>query len=200
MTRTRPTRTIRQSLFVFVLAVIVVTTQIPVVASGELEPVTVSLDTDRVHPPTSSITAPTPLAQSPSHNPYGKSELIVGIEYATFRSVNYSSRVTDALTFWAENSQIFAGYEVTYELDTEHDEPDILIVFEDNLDTCGSTHNDRIVGCAPLITVSAPDTVEIQIEAGRPYQDMVETIKHEIGHTLGLTHDDEPRVVMRPTA
>ena len=106
----------------------------------------------------------------------------------------------DALTYWTANASEYAGFEVVFELTT--DSPDLELVFLESrheLEGCREYATEHILGCAPLLEVGhrpeRPVTVEV-VAANRPYGDIRLTVKHELGHTLGLTHDDEPAHIM----
>ncbi|WP_090622081.1 matrixin family metalloprotease [Natrinema salaciae] len=74
----------------------------------------------------------------------------------------------------------------------------MVIRWVDEIEHCGETTETEIAGCAPIITDSttSSDRVIIRVETGHSDSATREIIKHEIGHTLGLEHDDEPQDVM----
>lgn len=106
----------------------------------------------------------------------------------------------EALAFWNENAERYAGFEVDFRLIA--DAPDVEIVYvdtRDDLTGCREYASEQVLGCAPIIEVgdriSRPATVEV-VATERPYGDVRITTQHELGHTLGLDHDDEPAYIM----
>lgn len=106
----------------------------------------------------------------------------------------------EALRYWTANAADYAGFGVSFELTAS--DSDIELVFLENrndLRGCREHASQGVLGCAPLLKnghrPTRPITVEVVV-AERPYGDILVTVKHELGHTLGLTHDDEPANIM----
>lgn len=130
-------------------------------------------------------------------NPYGKQTLVVGLKQRTPARHDIQMIVEDALEYWEANSESYAGYPIKYDYRPNAIDPDVQITLVETIDRCGQHAGDgEIAGCAPLVRDRAPSTAEIKIADGYRQEWMTTTLKHEIGHTLGLDHRDEPAHIM----
>jgi hypothetical protein len=129
-------------------------------------------------------------------NPWGDDPIVVGVD-APSTDREYARLVEQATTYWEQNAEQYAGFDVDYRVDPDADDPDLVVHFVDDVPTCGDTSD--AVGCAPLVTESGqidrPEQVSVQ--TGLSAESTTLVLKHEFGHTLGLRHDDGPRAVMR---
>ena len=137
-------------------------------------------------------------------NPYGQEELAVQLSQEAELQHDAFAVTRDALDYWEHYSVKFAGYPITYDLSYHHDSPVVRIRFVESIEECGAASADEttITGCAGVVkdvdVLMIPVTV--RITTGRERNDVLRTLIHEIGHTLGLTHDDEPANFMRKDA
>lgn len=147
--------------------------------------------------PSTSETPTKSRTQSPSRtpNPYGKDTLTVAVTQQTAARHDMFPLVTESLSYWEAHSERFAGYPIQYSLQPNHSSPDILIRVQDTIESCGS-HSANINGCAPLVTDSPSLPVTVRIATGRGKHWLKRDITHELGHTLGLTHQSEPAHIM----
>lgn len=105
-----------------------------------------------------------------------------------------------ALAFWEANSPEYVGFDVAFEV-VQHDDPDVVIEYADSPSGCQNVegYSERVMGCAPRLQVGStpPDPIPVYVVAGaRPFGEVLITAKHEVGHVLGLGHDDRPREIM----
>ena len=131
----------------------------------------------------------------PDENPYEKETLVVAYNDS---AVEMEKRhiVEEALEYWEDHSEEYADYPIEYDLYPSHTNPDKHIEFVESIDRCGAEIDSVAIGCADFITDIAPETAEIQVEGGYTNATLLNVTKHEIGHTLGLDHDDEPQSIM----
>ncbi len=133
-----------------------------------------------------------------TEHPFAGSTACVRIENRGETDRDVEANAREALEFSsAEHSQYL---EFSIDFSVVEDTPDIVIAYVDTPESCSDVENysERVLGCAPLIRpgnrISRPATAYV-VAADRPYGSVRTTTKHELGHILGLDHDDEPRVV-----
>ncbi len=130
-------------------------------------------------------------------NPWGAGAVVVAVEQDVDARSGFVELVREGLEYWERNAGTYAGYGIEYALRANADDPDVLVRLVDSIDECGDVgHEDDIAGCAPLVEDVAPDDVTVEIVDGYGDEPTLAVVKHEIGHTLGLDHDDEPKDVM----
>lgn len=131
-----------------------------------------------------------------SENPWGERTLTVAIRNGQGNDRELGPVVEDALAYWEQNSQQYAGYQIDYTLEENAQNPDIVVSLVSSIDECGV--NEQVQGCAPYVTepTDADRPVNVQIQSGYTDDSTRQLIIHELGHTLGLDHDDEPNGIM----
>ncbi|WP_440767492.1 matrixin family metalloprotease [Natronorubrum sp. DTA7] len=143
------------------------------------------------------VEADSPTTEDDVHhaNPYGQAELVVALnDTATDQDVE--PLVEEALAYWEANSEAYAGYPIEYDLQPDATNPDVKIHWRGSITSCGIHGSETFLGCADLVTEEPTGAATIEIEDGYTNESTLQTVKHEIGHTLGLEHDDEPHDLM----
>ncbi|WP_411964761.1 matrixin [Haloferax sp. YSMS24] len=132
------------------------------------------------------------------YGPWGSDPVVVAVE-APNDGRDYESLVREATVFWEQNDARYLGYEVEYAVDADARNPDMVLRFSETIPECSGQAD--AAGCAPYITdrrqIDRPETVYVKTGFGD--DSTVEIIEHELGHTLGLAHGDEPESLMNAT-
>ena len=132
-------------------------------------------------------------------HPFADRTVTVRIDNRSETDHDVGTNAREALAYWDEHAQTYAGFDVWFEVvDTD---PDLTIAYVDTPDPCRDVEgfSELVLGCAPLITPRhrVPDELTAYVvAAARPFGKIRITTKHEIGHVLGLYHDDDPREIM----
>jgi len=133
-------------------------------------------------------------------NPFGKLPIVVGLERRASGSPNANDRLQEAISYWEENADTYVEFEdVEFAYRPNSGSPDILVEIVDEIRTCGQSEHDGIIsGCAPLLTEynQVDRTARIKIIDELDGDRLTDVMKHEVGHTLGLDHSDEPAEIM----
>ena len=132
-------------------------------------------------------------------NPYHGDELVVAVGTEN-TSREFGPVLEEALEYWERNDERYLDYSVNFTVAPDASDPDLRVVFSPTLARCGEVTN--AAGCAPQVTNPAQtaETVEIQVLANLSDESTARVVEHELGHALGLGHDDEPRNLMHAHA
>ncbi|MFD1599131.1 matrixin [Halobellus rarus] len=139
---------------------------------------------------------PTATAVPDATNPWGTEPIVVAVRDTAGTGREWTPLVREATEFWESNAERFAGFPVDYEVRPDASDPDLIVEFVDEVPECDGATD--AAGCAPLIEdrrqIDRPQTVSVK--TGFSDESTVLVTEHELGHTLGLTHDDAPADVM----
>jgi hypothetical protein len=135
---------------------------------------------------------PTDTPTADGAGPWGVDPVVVAV-----RGDREHRRATrEAASYWERVDERYLGYEVEYAVRPNATAPDLLIEFVSEVPLCHGVSD--AVGCAPVVTGRAPEGegLRVYVKTGLAPESTRLVVKHELGHTLGLGHDDPPRDVM----
>jgi len=140
-----------------------------------------------------------PGSGGPVH-PFADSTVAVRIDNNSETDHDVEANAREALEFWEENSQEYVGFGIEFEV-VSADDPEMVIAYADDPSGCEAVEgfSERVLGCAPVLQPGSRPNLPVtaRVVAGaRPFGKILVTTKHEIGHVLGLGHDDDPREIM----
>lgn len=131
----------------------------------------------------------------PGTGPWGE-RVVVGVRSSAEPGRDYAALVREATEFWEANAEQYTGYPIQYEVRPDAPDPDLVVEFVETVPDCNGVGD--AAGCAPVITdsrqIDRPETVYVR--GGLSNSSTVLVVEHELGHTLGLGHDDAPADVM----
>ncbi|MFT4958234.1 MAG: hypothetical protein ACI9EZ_001560 [Halobacteriales archaeon] len=121
--------------------------------------------------------------------------VVVGVVNSANQSRNVGPLVERTLSYWEHNAREYVGYGVDFELEPDAEDPDVIVSFQRTVDCHGET---GWLGCAPDVETvdTRSETMVVAVKGGYQNDSMVKTLKHEIGHVLGLDHGEEPMPLM----
>ncbi|SFR69908.1 matrixin [Halogeometricum limi] len=201
-----PSRSPRLAAATLALLVVVAGCAAPLSGDGSPVPVpdSVSAPAAETTPPDDSPTdrtradgaTPVPTAVPDARSPWGSDPIVVAVRDPADTNRDWEPLVREATAYWEEHAERYAGYPVDYEVRPTAENPDLVVEFVRTVPECDGS--DDAAGCAPLVTdarqIDRPETVSVR--TGFSDESTVLVLEHELGHTLGLTHDDAPADVM----
>lgn len=140
--------------------------------------------------------AENPVWTGDQDNHWREETLVVGMETPSNATRDYAPLVREALGYWEQHSEQYAGFPIEYRFEPDAEDPDLVVAFVPTIEDCGN--ENHTAGCAPVLTAAAQVDRPVRVRVRTTFSDnsTVQVLKHELGHTLGLNHGDEPRAVM----
>lgn len=151
--------------------------------------------TDPVTETELSTPTATPEANSPlRENPWAANPVVIKVQNGVNDSRDFVPLVHRAAQYWNENATTYSEFRVNFTVDQSATNPEILLNVTDTIQTCGhKTDTDDYLGCAQVyqrVGHAVGEETEVRVLSGQTNATTVRTIKHELGHTLGLRHED----------
>lgn len=147
---------------------------------------------------TATTTTTTTTTTAPPASPWGPETVTVAIQNYVNESRDFRPLVRQSLSYWEGANATYGTYQPDYELVEDPADAMLVIRFVGTVYDCDSADVDTTLGCAPLLTPgsAAADTEIVRVRGGYVDATTVDIIKHELGHTRGLRHGDDPLPLM----
>lgn len=165
------------------------------------------VDTVETPTPTKSYTptkTPTPTeTETPTlaENPWGEEPIVVAIDGPSDSPVNYTGAVRRAVGYWQDNDHGDLPYRPTFVVKPSATTAHVVVRFVPSIERCGESTANETIGCAPVLdagdSAAIPEIVRVQ--RGLTNRSTYRTVRHELGHVLGLEHGEGPDGVMSST-
>lgn len=148
---------------------------------------------------TPTATSSPTVTPTPPQNPWHAAPVVVTINAST-SDRDFAPVVQRSLEYWNANADRYTDFDVEFVLRPTDADPDIELRFVDAIPECAGYDPGNTLGCSPLYThagqAESPSVIEIRTDLTD--NSTVQTLNHELGHALGIRHDEPPMPLMAP--
>lgn len=130
-------------------------------------------------------------------NPWGKEPVVISI--AEPPGENNTRTVKQAVEYWETDGSEYAKWEPNFSVSSNEANPDVRIRFVSAIKDCRNLDSGgEVIGCASTLDASdrPRDPETVRIVSGLTNESTYRTVRHELGHILGLDHGEGPGEVM----
>lgn len=123
---------------------------------------------------------------------------MIGVSGSSAR--NSTEQITRAVEYWNNTDDSDIDWRPAFVVRPNAVSPDVEIRFVDTIQSCGVGISDNTIGCARVLSAASHPTEPevVRINKGLTNESTYRTIRHELGHVLGLEHGEGPEDVMAP--